>query len=72
MTQLGRAFIVIGAIVVLFGLALTFNDRLPFRFPRLPLDIRLQRDNFSLYIPLGASILLSILVSLIFMVINRR
>ena len=51
MTQLGRAYIVIGAIVVLFGLALTFNDRLPFRFPRLSLDIRLQRDNFSLYIP---------------------
>ena len=72
MTQLGRAFIIFGVIMVLFGLALTFNDRLPFRFGRLPLDFRYQRDNFSFYFPLGTSILLSIVLSLIFMAINRR
>ena len=72
MPQLGRVLIVIGVIIVLFGVALTFNDRLPFRFGRLPLDFRIQRDNFSLYIPLGTSILLSIIISLILMAINRR
>ena len=37
-----------------------------------PLDFRYQRDNFSFYFPLGTSILLSIILSLIFMAINRR
>ncbi len=72
MTHLGRVFIVIGVTMVLCGLVLTFNDRLPFRLGRLPLDFRLQRDNFSLYVPLGTSILLSFIISLIFIVINRR
>ncbi len=72
MPQLGRALIVFGVIMVLLGLILTFNERLPFRFGRLPLDLRYQRDNFSFYFPLGTSILLSIILSLIFMAINRR
>ena len=72
MPQLGRAIIVFGVIMVLLGLILTFNERLPFRFGRLPLDFRYQRDNFSFYFPLGTSILLSIILSLIFMAINRR
>ncbi len=72
MTQLGRTLIICGAIMVLFGLALTYGERLPFRFGRLPLDFRFQRDNFSFYFPLGTSILLSVIISLIFMAINRR
>ena len=69
---LGRALIFFGVIMVLLGLILTFNERLGFRFGRLPLDFRNQRDNFSFYFPLGTSILLSIILSLIFMAINRR
>ncbi len=72
MTQVGRALIIFGVIMVLFGVALTFNDRLPFRFGRLPLDFRFQTENFSLYLPLGTSILLSVIINLIFMAINRR
>ena len=72
MTQVGRALIIFGVIMVLFGVALTLNDRLPFRFGRLPLDFRFQTENFSLYLPLGTSILLSVIINLIFMAINRR
>ena len=72
MTQPGRALIICGAIMVLLGLALTYSERLPFRFGRLPLDFRFQRDNFSFYFPLGTSILLSVIISLILMAINRR
>jgi Na+-driven multidrug efflux pump len=72
MTQLGRALIICGAIMVLLGFALTYSERLPFRFGRLPLDFRFQRDNFSFYFPLGTSIVLSVIISVIFMAINRR
>ena len=72
MTQLGRTLVIFGVILVLFGLTFTFSDRLPFRFPRLPLDIRIQKDNYSLYIPLGVSIFLSVVISLVLMAVNRR
>jgi Protein of unknown function (DUF2905) len=45
---------------------------LPFRLGRLPLDFRYQRDNFSFYFPLGTSIVISIILSLIFAALNRR
>jgi hypothetical protein len=72
MEQAGRLMVVAGVLIVLIGLALVFADRLPFRFGRLPLDIRFEHGNFSFYFPLGASILISIVISVIFMLINRR
>jgi len=72
MMQMGRTLIIFGVILVLFGLLFTFNDRLPFRLGRLPLDFRLRRDDFSLYVPLGTSILLSIILSLTLMWFNRH
>ena len=71
MTRVGRTLIIAGVLMIVFGVVLTFGDRLPFRFGRLPLDFRYQRDNFSFYFPLGTSILLSVLLSLIFLAINR-
>lgn len=72
MEQFGRSLIGFGAVIVLAGLALTFFDRLPFRFGRLPLDFRFERGNFAFYFPLGTSILISVVLSAIFMLINRR
>ena len=71
MMQLGRALIVVGLAVLVLGLLLTLGERLPFRIGRLPLDFRYQRDNFTFYFPLGTSILLSLLLSLILFAINR-
>ena len=72
MEQLGRVLMVFGAVILLLGVLLTFGDRLPFRLGRLPLDFHYQRDNFSFYFPFGTSILISVLLSLIFSLINRR
>ena len=65
MTQVARALIVVGAVMLVLGVLMAFGDRLPFRIGRLPLDFRYQRENFSFYFPLGTSILLSLLLSLI-------
>src|SRR5262245_37840313 len=55
MEQLGRTLLIIGGVIILVGLFLTFGPRLPFRLGRLPLDIHVQRDNFNFYFPLGTS-----------------
>ena len=72
MDQLGRVLIVMGGVIVVTGLLLTFGPRLPLRIGRLPLDIHIQRDNFSFYFPLGTSILLSIVLTLVFGLLKRR
>jgi hypothetical protein len=72
MEQMGRMLIVMGGVLALLGLLLMVGPRLPFRVGRLPLDFHYQRDNFSFYFPLGTSILLSVLLTLLFAVFNRR
>ena len=72
MQQLGRVLIVMGVVVVVVGLLMAFGSRLPFRIGRLPLDIHIQRGNFSFYFPLGTSILVSIVLTLVFGLLNRR
>jgi hypothetical protein len=66
MDQLGRLLLVSGAVIALVGLFLMFGPR------RLPWTFQFQRGNFSFYFPLGASILISILLTLIFSLLNRR
>jgi hypothetical protein len=73
MEHLGRTMMILGGVIVLVGLFLTFGPRLPFQLGRLPyVDIRIQRENFSFYFPLGTSILISIVLTLVFSLFNRR
>jgi len=72
MEQLGRMLLVMGGILALLGLILMLGPKLPFRLGRLPFDFHYHRDNFSFYFPLGTSILLSLLLTLVFFVLNRR
>jgi hypothetical protein len=72
MEQLGRMLLIVGGILALLGLLLTLGPKLPFRLGRLPFDFHYQRDNFSFYFPLGTSILLSLLLTLVFSLLNRR
>ncbi|HYK76962.1 MAG TPA: DUF2905 domain-containing protein [Daejeonella sp.] len=61
----GKIFIFIGLIFVVIGLIIWF---LPNRFNwigHLPGDIRIERENFRLYMPFGTMILLSLIISLI-------
>ncbi len=72
MEQFGRLLIVLGGILALVGVILTLGPKLPFRIGRLPLDFHYQRDNFTFYFPLGTSIVLSLLLTLVFSLLNRR
>lgn len=63
---------IVGGLVVLVGAFLAFGPRVPFRLGRLPLDFRIQRDNFSFYFPLGTCIVVSVVLTLVFRLLNRR
>lgn len=66
----GKALIAIGLFLVLIGLFLTFGGKVPW-LGKLPGDIRIERDNFSIYFPLGTSVLLSLILSFLFWLFRR-
>lgn len=66
----GKLLIILGIVLVIIGLLLTFTGKIPF-FGKLPGDIRIERENFSFYFPLGTCLLLSLLLSLIIWLFRR-
>jgi len=72
MEQIGRLLLIMGGVMALLGLILMLGPRLPFRLGRLPLDFHYQRDNYSVFFPLGTSIVLSVLLTLVLSLLNRR
>ena len=72
MEHAGRLLLVMGLVLAGLGCLLMLGPRLPFRIGRLPLDFHYQRDNFSFYFPLGTSIVLSLLLTLVLSLLNRR
>jgi hypothetical protein len=59
-----------GGALFLFGVLFWLGGRLPW-FGNLPGDIVVKRDNFTLYMPLGTMLLLSILLTVLLNVIGR-
>ena len=68
---LGRFLIVIGVLLIVAGLALTYGGRLPLRLGRLPGDIAIHGRNSSFYFPLTTCILVSVLLSLVLWILRR-
>jgi hypothetical protein len=69
---IGRTLIVLGLVLVVAGIFLSFGDRLPLRIGRLPGDIVVRGKNSVFYFPLATSILLSVLLTLVMWLFNRR
>ena len=70
MNGLGRPLIIMGLILLTVGIIVTLAPRIPW-IGKLPGDIYLKRENFSIYFPLGTCILLSALLSLILWLFRR-
>lgn len=68
----GRTLIIVGAVIVALGILLVLGERLPIRFGRLPGDINLRGKNWSFHFPLMTSILLSLVLTLVLWLFNRR
>ena len=64
-----RLLIIFGVVLIALGLLWPWIAKLG--LGRLPGDIVIERENFRLYIPLGTSILISAVLSVILWLINR-
>jgi hypothetical protein len=75
-SEAGKMLMIIGAVISLSGLMLFLAQRQDASgwlnwFGNLPLDFRIEKENFSFYFPLGTSIVLSIILSMILYFINK-
>jgi len=70
--SLGRMLIVLGLMVLALGVIVSIGERLPVRFGRLPGDIVIRGKHSVFYFPIVTSLLLSVVVSLILWLFNRR
>ncbi len=71
MESIGKTLIFIGLVIAFMGLVILFFEKLPFGPGKLPGDIYIKKDNFVFYFPLATSILLSVLLSAIFILISK-
>lgn len=73
---MGKMLIFLGASIAALGLLVMLVQKSGGNgwfgwFGNLPLDIRIEKENFRLYFPLGSSIVLSIILSLVIGFINK-
>jgi len=71
MVNLGKLIIILGAILVAVGLVFLLLGRAQVPIGYLPGDIIYRRKNFTFYFPLTTSILLSIVLTLVFLFLSR-
>jgi hypothetical protein len=71
MTELGKALLGLGGLLVLIGAVLLVAGRFGLPLGRLPGDIAYKGKNVSVYFPLGTSILIGIVLSILFYLFSR-
>jgi hypothetical protein len=70
MPELGKFFVILGAVIVILGLLL-WTGIGPGFLGKLPGDIRIERGNSAFYFPIVTCIIISIVLSLIFSLFRR-
>jgi hypothetical protein len=73
---IGKMLIFLGVSISALGLLVVLAQRSGASgwfgwFGHLPLDINIQKKNFRLYFPLGSSIVLSIILSIVIGFVNK-
>jgi len=69
--SLGKLLILFGVVLALLGGLLLLVGKVPL-LGRLPGDIIVRRENWSVYFPLTTSIVISVLLTLLFSLFGRR
>ena len=75
MAELGKILLGIGVVMIVLGGALLLAPQLSGKVPwlgRLPGDIYVERENWRFDFPLGTSILISIVLTLLLALFGRR
>lgn len=71
MTDFARLLIIIGLVIVFAGVMILIAVRFFPWLGNLPGDIRIERENFKLYIPFATMLLVSILASILLNIVIR-
>lgn len=71
MSSLGRILVIFGVVLVMAGTVLMLGGKFSW-FGRLPGDIYIQKKNFTFFFPITTSILISIILSLVFLLLRKR
>jgi hypothetical protein len=71
MNDLGRLLVGLGLVLLVAGGLLLLLGRTGLPLGRLPGDVSYRSKNFSVYFPLGTSIVLSVVLSLVFYLLSR-
>lgn len=71
MNAMGKTLIFFGIVLIIIGAVFAFGARLPW-LGRLPGDVYIQKKGFSLYFPIMTSLVVSVVLSIIFMLLRRR
>lgn len=71
MSDLGRLLIGFGILLVICGGVILLLGRTGFPLGRLPGDFAWRGKHTSVYFPLGSSILISVILSLVFYILSR-
>lgn len=71
MAELGKALLGIGLVIAAVGALLLLAGRLGLPLGRLPGDMAWRGKHVSVFFPLGTSILISVLLSLLLYVLSR-
>ena len=66
MIQLGKALLGVGLLLAVIGAVLMLAGRVGLPLGRMPVDMAYRGKNVSVYFPLGTSILISIVLSILF------
>jgi hypothetical protein len=70
LSGLGRLLLILAVVIAVIGVILILAGR--GLIPRLPGDISIERENFRFYFPLGTSILISVVLTILLNVFFRR
>ena len=62
---MAKLFIIIGILLIILGLILTFSPGLLSWFGKLPGDININGKNTRLFIPIGSMIIISLLLTIL-------
>ena len=70
--SLGRMLIVLGLLVAALGTLISLGEKLPIRFGRLPGDVVIRGKHSVFYFPLVTCLVISVVLSFVLWLINRR
>jgi len=68
---IGRLLIVGGVLLAVVGVVIVLAPNIPF-LGRLPGDIRIDKGNVKVFIPLGTMLIISLILTVILNLANRR